>query len=161
MGAEQLGQQRVAFNTRHPLHQHCQPIQISAQSGTILAAYVHGVLDVASEELLYEFSLFVNKDPGKRFKNSLDHLRDDLGLIDIKIREVVGVRRKIKQAVYRLAREMNQLISINFKEKFEEVVPPIPIFKPPDEDFALGTRGKERPTLWIDFQQLLNHLVVG
>ncbi len=111
------------------------------------------------EELLYEYSLFINKEPENKLKVNLDNLRDKLGLLDIHIREIQGVRKKIKQAVYRLPREINQLISVNFKTKYNEVCPPIPVFKPPDEDFALGTRGKERPTLWIDFQQLLNHLI--
>ncbi len=122
----------------------------------ILALHSDGL---TPEELSHEFTMFVNKDPDLKFKESLIRLQDEYGLIDVKIRELTGGRRKIKQAVYRLPREMSHLIRVNFKEIFQDVFPKVPIFVAPDEDFALGSRSKERLTLWIDFQQLLNHLV--
>jgi hypothetical protein len=111
------------------------------------------------DELGYEFTLFINRNAEDKLNDSIKRLRDDLGLVEVITRDEIVGRKIIKQTVYRLPKEAAHFIRVNFKKKFEENIPPIPVFRPLDEDFALGTRGKERPTLWIDFQQLLNHLV--
>lgn len=122
----------------------------------ILAIHHEGLLP---EELLYEYSLFCDDDYEEHLKQSLKKLKDDFGLIDIKVQtEIIG-KRQIKQFLYRLPSEMAHIIRFNFKEKFSDSLPTIPLFRPPDEDFALESRGKEKPTLWVDFQQLLTHLV--
>ncbi|MFH1862535.1 MAG: hypothetical protein ABH878_06940, partial [bacterium] len=114
---------------------------------------------ISIERLFREFSLFSNDNAEVNFANSIAHLSSDLGLAkSIQLDEGKGLRAS-KRTVLCLPREVAHIIRYNFKEKYKDVIPPIPVFKPPDEDFALGTKGKERPTLWIDLQQLLNHLI--
>lgn len=122
----------------------------------ILALHQDGL---SYDELLYEFSLFTSKYPEEQMKKSLERLNDELGFIDIKSIQIEGVKKAYQQTIYRLPREAAEIIRKNFREKYRDTLPQIHTFKPLDEDFALGTRGKERPTLWIDFQQLLNHLI--
>ncbi len=114
---------------------------------------------LTAEELLHQFSLFTDTEPENRLKGCLHRLLDELGLIDTRMVETIVGRKRIQQTAFRLPREVSEIIRANFKKKFRTITPPIPVFKSPDEDFALGSHGKERPTLWIDFQQLLNHLV--
>ncbi|TKJ42580.1 hypothetical protein CEE37_02505 [candidate division LCP-89 bacterium B3_LCP] len=122
----------------------------------ILALHPEGLLP---EEFMYEYSLFCTEGVEETLLQSLKHLRDEFGLVDVKIQtEKIG-RKEVKQLYYRLPREMSYIIRSNFKEKYSDQLPAMPLFVSPDEDFALGSRGKEKPTLWIDFQQLLNHLV--
>lgn len=122
----------------------------------ILALHAEGL---SLEDILYEFSLFTSDDVEKQLKESLERLKDHFGLVDVLTVQEESGRKRLQQYVYRLPREAAYIIRTNFREKYRDSFPSIPIFEPPDEDFALGARGKERPTLWIDFQQLLNHLV--
>jgi len=122
----------------------------------ILSLHPEGV---RVSRLKHEFSLFSNKDPGSILPKALEHLEEELGLLDKRLVESETAPRKEKETAYRLPREVAYIIQHNFREKYRDEFPVIPIFRPPDEDFALSSRSKERSALWIDFQQLLNHLI--
>jgi len=110
-------------------------------------------------DLKYDYSLFSNKDPDAIVAKALEHLHDELGLVYARPAEERIGSKKEKLILYHLPRELAFLIRHNFREKYRDEFPAIAIFKPPDEDFALSSRSRERSTLWVDFQQLLNHLV--
>lgn len=122
----------------------------------ILALHPDGL---PAESFLHEFSLFSNDGPEPSLRRGLKRLQDDLGLIHIKEMTLTEGRKKNTQYLYRLPREMSHIISTNFKEKYRDHLPVIAVFNSTDEDFALSAKGKEKPSLWIDFQQLLCHLV--
>ncbi len=122
----------------------------------ILALNIQGL---TVSRLRHEFSLFTNKDPDSILPAVLENLHERLGLVESRSAAHEIGEKRAKEPVYRLPREVAHIIRLNFKEKYQEAFRPIPAFRPPDEDFALGSRSKERSTLWIDFQQLLNHLV--
>ncbi|MCX6639531.1 MAG: hypothetical protein NTW14_03495 [bacterium] len=122
----------------------------------ILALHPEGL---THQELNHELSLFNDDDDETVLNESLHRLKDELGLVCTIISEMEVGRKRHKLSLYVLPREMTFLVRTNFREKYRDVRPSITVFKAPDEDFALGSRGKERPTLWIDFHQLLNHLV--
>ncbi len=119
----------------------------------ILALHQEGI---PASQLAYEFSLFVNKDPEALLAPIQDALVEKLGLVDT---AQTAEDRKSKELLYRLPREVAHIIRYNFKQKYQDLFEPVPQYKSEDEDFALASRSKERSALWIDFQQLLNHLV--
>jgi hypothetical protein len=110
-------------------------------------------------ELIHELALFCDQDSEATLTESLRRLKDELGLIYLRINESIIGRRQQKLNFYMLPREMGFQIRTNFREKYRDHRPTVTVFKTNDEDFNLGARGKEHPTLWIDFHQLLNHLV--
>ncbi|MBU1652659.1 hypothetical protein KKA00_10595, partial [bacterium] len=122
----------------------------------ILALHDSGL---PADELIHQYSLFTNGEPETELRDAFSHLLDELGLIDTHTETIGTGRHKQSFIIFRLPSEINLLIRSNFKQKFKDEIPPITLFESPDEDFALGSRGKERPTIWIDFQQLLNHLI--
>lgn len=113
---------------------------------------------LSAEDLAHEYSLFSTGDVKKQISGILDHLSKTLGLVDVR-RDGAEARSRRPNETYRLPREVAHIIRYNFREKYRDSLPSIVIFEPPDEDFALSARGKERFTLWVDFQQLLNHLI--
>jgi hypothetical protein len=114
---------------------------------------------VTLSELKYDYSLFSSKDPDAIVAKALEHLHDGLGVVYSRPVEEPRGAKKEKIVLYRLPRELGFLIQHNFREKYRDEFPRISIFKPPDEDFALSSRSRERSALWVDFQQLLNHLI--
>jgi hypothetical protein len=122
----------------------------------ILALHPMGL---TASTLQHEYSLFCQKDPEEELQDMLDNLTNRLGLLHVDYASPEAGEKRVKEPVYRLPREIAHIIRFNFKEKYSDDFRPISIFLPPDEDFALSSRSKERSSLWIDFQQLLNHLV--
>ncbi|RJP74479.1 MAG: hypothetical protein C4524_12960, partial [Candidatus Zixiibacteriota bacterium] len=161
--AKQLSRQRETFpwlksQLRNPvkLRRFYESLDISDRKLLkILALHPQG-MTVA--QLRHAFSLFTNKEAGEQLQRSLENLDARLGLIQTMAPGTNGDHRS-REPLYRLPREVAQIIRQNFKEKYADEFALIPAFRSPDEDFALNTRNKERSALWVDFQQLLNHLV--
>ena len=122
----------------------------------ILSLHPQGL---TASHLQHEFSLFCHHDSEQELTRILDSLAGRLGLLNSDQTAPENGDKRAEEPVYRLPREMAHIVRYNFKEKYHDEFRTISVFQPSDEDFALSSRSKERSALWIDFQQLLNHLV--